>query len=132
MKLSSGTSVLSAQAAFDATGQVQYTEPDYKICIAAVPNDTSFNLLWGMHNQGQTGGITDADIDAPEAWDVAIGDVSCQSSGVTGACGNVPVCTATVSSANLTSGSWYIAIQAYDSLGNMSGYSNEVVGTLSL
>jgi subtilisin family serine protease len=41
--------------------------------LAGVPNDPLFNELWGMHNTGQTGGTNDADIDAPEAWDVNTG-----------------------------------------------------------
>ena len=41
--------------------------------IDATPNDTRYSELWGMHNIGQTGGTTDADIDAPEAWDINTG-----------------------------------------------------------
>lgn len=33
-----------------------------------IPDDPYFDELWGLHNTGQTGGIEDADIDAPEAW----------------------------------------------------------------
>jgi len=33
-----------------------------------IPNDPYFEDLWGLHNTGQTGGMEDADIDAPEAW----------------------------------------------------------------
>ncbi|MGM0566813.1 MAG: S8 family serine peptidase [Bacteroidota bacterium] len=33
-----------------------------------IPDDPYFDDLWGLHNTGQTGGIEDADIDAPEAW----------------------------------------------------------------
>lgn len=29
--------------------------------------------MWGLHNTGQTGGTEDADIDAPEAWDIHTG-----------------------------------------------------------
>ncbi|MCH8936694.1 MAG: S8 family serine peptidase, partial [Gemmatimonadetes bacterium] len=42
--------------------------------VALIPNDTDFSLLYGMHNTGQTGGVPDADIDAPEAWDLHTGD----------------------------------------------------------
>jgi len=34
------------------------------------PGDPSYGALWGLHNTGQTGGTPDADIDAPEAWDI--------------------------------------------------------------
>jgi len=40
---------------------------------ATTPNDPSFGQQWDMHNTGQTGGTTDADIDAPEAWDISTG-----------------------------------------------------------
>ncbi len=33
------------------------------------PDDPFFDLQWGLHNTGQTGGLAGADIDAPEAWD---------------------------------------------------------------
>lgn len=38
-----------------------------------VPDDPSFGTQWHLNNTGQTGGIADADIDAPEAWDVSTG-----------------------------------------------------------
>ena len=37
------------------------------------PDDALFDDLWNMHNTGQAGGVTDADIDAPEAWELATG-----------------------------------------------------------
>jgi len=40
------------------------------------PNDTRFNEQWNMHNTGQSGGTPDADIDAPEAWDISTGGVT--------------------------------------------------------
>jgi len=40
------------------------------------PNDTRFNEQWNMHNTGQSGGTPDADIDAPEAWDISSGGVT--------------------------------------------------------
>ncbi|MFO0422913.1 MAG: S8 family serine peptidase [Planctomycetia bacterium] len=48
---------------------VSYVEPDFAIAPSALPNDPSFSRLWGLHNIGQSGGVADADIDAPEAWD---------------------------------------------------------------
>ncbi len=37
------------------------------------PNDPYFTKLYGLHNTGQTGGTSDADIDAPEAWAITRG-----------------------------------------------------------
>jgi len=48
-------------------------EPNYRVRIARTPNDPLFPQLWGLNNTGQTAGLVDADIDAPEAWDVACG-----------------------------------------------------------
>lgn len=45
--------------------------------LALEPDDDHFPLQWGMHNTGQNpGGVEDADIDAPEAWDITQGDAS--------------------------------------------------------
>jgi PKD repeat protein len=53
---------------------VEYVEPDYVVNILqTIPNDQYFDLLWGMHNTGQSSGKVDADIDAPEAWDTHTG-----------------------------------------------------------
>ncbi|MBK7159404.1 MAG: hypothetical protein IPH77_12840 [Ignavibacteria bacterium] len=38
-----------------------------------IPNDTRFAEQWDKNNTGQTGGTPDADIDAPEAWDISTG-----------------------------------------------------------
>jgi subtilisin family serine protease len=38
------------------------------------PNDPGFPDQWGLHNTGQTGGISDVDIDALEGWDIETGD----------------------------------------------------------
>ena len=68
-----GTTVDDAVMSFNATSGVAYAEPVYIRKIAAVPNDPDFTDLWGMNNTGQTGGAIDADIDAPEAWDISTG-----------------------------------------------------------
>ncbi len=41
--------------------------------LQATPNDSQMWRLYGMHNTGQTGGTADADIDAPEAWEISTG-----------------------------------------------------------
>lgn len=56
-----------------ALAEVAAAEPNYFRYLDAVPNDPRFGEMYGLHNTGQTGGIPDADIDAPEAWDIAIG-----------------------------------------------------------
>ncbi|MCB1921618.1 MAG: S8 family serine peptidase [Candidatus Competibacteraceae bacterium] len=48
---------------------VQSVSPNYVVTLDAMPNDPRFNELWGLHNIGSNG-TADADIDAPEGWDV--------------------------------------------------------------
>ncbi len=69
---------------------IEYIEPNYyyypadahyyESCMEdpqnTTPNDPDYALQWGLHNTGQTGGTADADIDAPEAWDIATGSPS--------------------------------------------------------
>jgi thermitase len=50
---------------------VAYAEPNFILRATAVPNDPLFSELYGFNNTGQTGGTSDADIDAPEGWDAA-------------------------------------------------------------
>jgi len=56
---------------YQASGLVEYAEPDYLVHLASVlPNDPRFldGTLWGLNNTGQNGGLTNTDIDAPAAW----------------------------------------------------------------
>ncbi len=54
-----------------STNYILYAEPDYILhATQTFPNDTSFSSLWGLHNTGQSEGSPDADINAPEAWDI--------------------------------------------------------------
>ena len=53
---------------------VEYAEPNYIVrALVTPPDDPQFDQLWGLDNTGQTGGTPDADIDAPEAWDIHTG-----------------------------------------------------------
>lgn len=52
------------------SGAVVYAEPDQRVRAAKTPDDPSFPLQWGLNNKGQSGGLGDADIDAPEAWSI--------------------------------------------------------------
>ncbi|HEY66089.1 MAG TPA: S8 family serine peptidase, partial [Caldilineae bacterium] len=57
---------------------VAYAEPDYIAYALGDPNDEYFAKQWGLDNDGQEykdgqSGTVDADIDAPEAWDIITG-----------------------------------------------------------
>jgi len=66
--------LLAEQLADDE--QTLWANPDFR-CAAqpaqVTASDQYFELQWHLHNTGQTGGVDDADIDAPEAWLVADG-----------------------------------------------------------
>jgi len=74
----SGETVESAIAQYRDDPRIEYIEPNYRWSmiragLARLPNDPRFSQMWGLHNTGQTGGTSDADIDAPEAWDIETG-----------------------------------------------------------
>lgn len=66
--------------------KVAYAEPDHTVYLddyqyraepsntpESKPDDLFFDKLWGLHNEGQTGGAVGADIDAMKAWEVTKG-----------------------------------------------------------
>jgi subtilisin family serine protease len=55
---------------------VAYFTRNTVLNVSATPNDPEYSKLYGLHNVGQTGGVVDADIDAPEAWDRTTGHSS--------------------------------------------------------
>ncbi|WP_409425695.1 S8 family serine peptidase [Pseudoalteromonas sp. RW-H-Ap-1] len=69
----SGMSAKEAIERLKSHQAIEYVEPDYRVSIASIPNDPRFEDLWGLNNDGQTGGTVDADIDAPEAWSISTG-----------------------------------------------------------
>ena len=70
--LEPGESVPVAIKRYEESGLVVFAEPDYARHLALTPNDPKYTdgTLWGLNNYGQGGGTPDADIDAPEAWDI--------------------------------------------------------------
>jgi len=87
-KIPSGT-VPQIISAYSNDSRIQYIEPDYEITLTkpqttsptqqnlattTTPNDPDYPKLWGLNNTGQTGGTADADIDAPEAWNIQTGN----------------------------------------------------------
>jgi subtilisin family serine protease len=73
LRVPPGETIPGLIARYRASGLVEFAEPDYAVHAAAtMPNDPKFldGTLWGLHNTGQNGGTADADIDAPEGWDV--------------------------------------------------------------
>lgn len=74
-------SVESMVAELDGNPDVEYVEPNYIVRAFDTPNDNWFGRCWGLHNTGLRDhggnlGVADADIDAPEAWDIFHGSSS--------------------------------------------------------
>ena len=76
LKLNGDVDVQAALRLLSRDSRVLYAEPNYKVYSNSIPNDTFFNQLWGLNNLGQTGGTLDADIDAPDAWNITTGNRS--------------------------------------------------------
>jgi thermitase len=78
IELPDGESAAEAIARYERNPLVAYAEPNGRWGTLATPNDSRFSELWGLHNTGQSvykgpTGTADADIDAPEAWDLTTG-----------------------------------------------------------
>lgn len=80
VRVEDGTSTEAARAQLSREPLVRYVQPNYVYeTTATTPNDPRFldGGLWGLHNSPLSrpayGGVDDADIDAPEAWDLATG-----------------------------------------------------------
>ncbi|HEX2085709.1 MAG TPA: S8 family peptidase, partial [Solirubrobacteraceae bacterium] len=73
-----GVTAAQAAARLEREPGVLYAEPDApRHAFATFPDDELFGYEWGLHNVGQpVGGVAgaeDADVDAPEAWDLTTG-----------------------------------------------------------
>lgn len=71
-----GRSTLDFLADLHASGLFEFAEANAFGEYTQLPDDTQFSSQWGPDNTGQTGGTPDADVDAPEAWDITTGDPS--------------------------------------------------------
>ena len=78
LDLPAGASPRAAAARLAREPAVDYAEPNWTRHASGSVSDPLFPYEWGIHNTGQTingtAGTADADIDAPEAWDVSSGD----------------------------------------------------------
>ena len=81
LKVRPGLSVQDAIKEYQYRPEVEYAQPNYIYHLqSTTPNDPDYSSLWGLNNTGQTvesiSGTSDADIDAPEAWDITTGSPS--------------------------------------------------------
>jgi subtilisin family serine protease len=74
VRLHPGVKVSAALQRLAQSPLVEYAVPNGLYYLdTTYPSDPQFGALWGLDNTGQTGGTPDADIDAPEAWDITTG-----------------------------------------------------------
>ncbi|OJJ17628.1 hypothetical protein BKI52_27590 [marine bacterium AO1-C] len=74
--------VFSMANYYQESGLAVYSHPNFIMKLqktAYIPNDSYFNKQFYLHNTGQTindgrSGTADADVDAPEAWDITKGN----------------------------------------------------------
>jgi subtilisin family serine protease len=80
VQLPRGASVADAVRKLERQPGVLSAEPNYVLHTLARPTDSMFDQLWGLDNVGQAVighfGTADADVDAPEAWDLSTGSSS--------------------------------------------------------
>ena len=85
-----GSNILSIVSDYASCPDVVYVEPNGVAHTCGIPDDTQFSNQWSLQNTGQviriqkqlgkitlkyhTSGTADADIDAPEAWDIETGN----------------------------------------------------------
>lgn len=84
VELEQGMGVPAAAAGFERRPEVRYAEPNYFLQLDGIPDDPLlFEQAW-LHDTGQTfgdldsippsfTGTYDADVDAPEAWNISTG-----------------------------------------------------------
>jgi len=73
LRLPSDVDPFDVLDALRATGLVEAAEENTLGRYDAAPSDPQFSNQWALDNTGQTGGTPDADVDAPEAWDLQTG-----------------------------------------------------------
>ncbi len=73
LRLPAGVRLADALRQYRRSPNVLYAEPDYKVSILRSPDDPAFSSQWALHNTGQNGGTSGADIHAPEAWELTTG-----------------------------------------------------------
>ncbi|UCD56167.1 MAG: S8 family serine peptidase [Candidatus Hydrogenedentota bacterium] len=74
VELPPGMSVMEGIGLYQGNPEVSCVEPNALRAVKLEPNDPYYDdgTLWGLHNDGLSG-TEDADMDAPEAWDLTTG-----------------------------------------------------------
>jgi subtilisin family serine protease len=67
-----------ARRSIEDVPEIKYAQNNHLLSLRNTPDDPMFTSQWNLHNTGFDGngnpsGTEDADIDAPEAWDISTG-----------------------------------------------------------
>lgn len=80
LRVPEATDVLQVAMGLSELPEVELAETGFEMKFFFTPNDDSLRYQWYLHNTGTVRGDTsateDADVDAPEAWDVETGDTT--------------------------------------------------------
>lgn len=73
-----GLQVLAEANRLAVDARIAWAEPDWLFSGSSdlVPNDPGWGDLWGLLNDGSSGGTPDMDMDADLAWDLTTGDAA--------------------------------------------------------
>ena len=77
VEMPAGTNAMAMARAFSGLrDEVEYAGVDSigTVAGAIIPDDPAFFRQYSLNNTGQTAGLVDADIDAPEAWAIHTGE----------------------------------------------------------
>jgi subtilisin-like proprotein convertase family protein len=78
LPVGSAANTLEVSADLMESGAFDWSLPEFVVTRVprSTPNDPNFANQWHLHSTGQSGAKVDADVDAPEAWDVQKGAAS--------------------------------------------------------
>lgn len=74
-RIKNGAKIDQVIAKIKNKSEIGFVQPNYKYSPAGIGTDDIYkDNLWGLDNEGQfSGSVSDADIDAPEAWQISEG-----------------------------------------------------------
>jgi subtilisin family serine protease/subtilisin-like proprotein convertase family protein len=76
VQLAAGSSAAAALMASRNNPLIEQVSFNYRVGLTLTPDDPRYAEQWAWNNTGQNGGTLDADIDAPEAWNVFTGSAN--------------------------------------------------------
>lgn len=80
LEINARLDMATCEALFLQCNTIRIAQPNHRVTLRAQemtePNDLLYYKQWHLNNTDSTLGVADADIDAPEAWNISTGGVS--------------------------------------------------------